>query len=77
MSTPEFVDYVHELILANWFISAKTIAKRLQISKKCVAGFIIDELLGLKKISTKWVPKCLNSNQKQYNKVDFAVFTAI
>ena len=64
MSTPEVVDHVHDLILADRRISAKTIAETLEISRECIR-FIINEQLGMQKLSAKWVPKCLNAGEKR------------
>jgi len=45
-------------------ISAKSIAEQLDISRERV-GFIILEDLDMRKLSAKWVPKCLNAGQKR------------
>ena len=45
-------------------ISAKTIAQQLGISRERV-GSIIHEDLDMRKLSVKWVPKCLNADQKR------------
>ncbi|XP_029650236.1 uncharacterized protein LOC115223701 [Octopus sinensis] len=47
------------MILKDHRISAKFIAETLEISCKRV-GHILD----LRKLSTKWMPKCLNAKQK-------------
>lgn len=65
VSSPEIVDHVHDLILADRRISAKRIAETLHISRERV-GFIIHEQLGMQKLSAKWVPKCLNADQKRH-----------
>jgi len=44
-------------------ISTKSIAEQLDISRERV-GSIIHEYLDIRKLSAKWVPKCLNTNQK-------------
>jgi len=44
-------------------ISAKSIAEQLGISRERV-GSIIHEYLDMRKLSTKWVLKCLNVDQK-------------
>ncbi|XP_042310079.1 uncharacterized protein LOC121923591 [Sceloporus undulatus] len=68
VSTPEMVERVHDLILADQRISAKTIAETLDISRERI-GFIIHEQLSMQKLLAKWVPKCLNDDQKR-NRVD-------
>jgi len=45
-------------------ISAKPIAEQLGISRERV-GSIIHEALDMRKLSAKWVPKCLNEDQKR------------
>jgi len=60
--TPEITDQVHELILEGRRISAKSIAEQLGISRERV-GSIIHEDLDMRKLSAKWVPKCLNTDQ--------------
>jgi len=58
------IDQIHELILEGRRISAKSIAEQLAISRERV-GSIIHEDLDVWKLSAKWVPKCLNANQKR------------
>ena len=62
--TPEIIEQTHELILEDRRISAKSIAEQLGISPEQV-GFIIHEDLDMRKLSAKWVPKCLNADQKR------------
>jgi len=45
-------------------ILAKSIAEQLGISRERV-GSIIHEDLDMRKLSAKWVPKCLNADQKR------------
>jgi len=60
----EIIDQIHVLILEDHRISAKSIAERLGISRERF-GFIIHEDLDMRKLSAKWVPKCLNADQKR------------
>jgi len=60
--TPEIIDQIHELILKDRQISAKSIAEQLGISREQV-GSIIHEDVDMRKLSTKWVQKCLNADQ--------------
>jgi len=62
----EISDQIHELILEGCRILAKSIAEQLGISHEQV-GSIIHEDLGTQKLSVKWVPKCLNTDQKRHN----------
>jgi len=63
VNTPEIIDKIHELILEDRRISAKSIAEQLVISRERV-GSIIHEDLDMRKLSAKWFPKCLNADQK-------------
>jgi len=64
VTTPEIIDQIHELILEDRRISAKSIAEQLGLSREWV-GAINRENLDKRKLSAKWVPKCLNGNQKR------------
>jgi len=64
VTTPEITDQIHELILEYGRILAKSIAEQLGISCEW-DGSIIHEDLDMWKLSTKWVPKCLNMDQKR------------
>ena len=62
VATPEIIDQIHELILEHRQISAKSIAEQPDISREW-GGSIIHEDLDMRKLSAKWVPKCLNAKQ--------------
>jgi len=64
VTTPEIIDQIHKVILEDRRISAKSIAEKLNISREWV-GSIIHEDLDMRKLSAKWVPKCLNADQKR------------
>ena len=64
MTTPEIIDQIHELILEDRRISSKSIVQQLGISRERVAS-IIHEDLDMLKLSTKWIPKCLDADQKR------------
>ena len=64
VNTPQIIDQIHELILEDRRISAKSITEQLGISRERV-GSIIHEDLDMRKLSAKWVPKCLNADQKR------------
>jgi len=64
VTIPESTDQIHKLILEDHWISAKSIAEQLGISREQV-GSIIHEDLNIRKISVKWVPKWLNMDQKR------------
>jgi len=63
MTTPQIIDRIHELILEDRRTSAKSVAEQLGISHERV-GSIIHEDLDIRKLSAKWVPKCLNADEK-------------
>jgi len=56
VTIPEIINQIHELILEDRRISAKSIAEQLGISRERV-GYIIHEDLDMQKLSVKWVPK--------------------
>ena len=60
----EIVDQIHELILEDRRISAKSIGEQLGISRERIES-IIHGYLDMRKLSAKWVPKCLNADQKR------------
>ena len=61
--TPEIVNQIHELILEDRWISAKSIAEQLDISRERV-GSIIFEDFDTRKFSAKRITKYLNTDQK-------------
>jgi len=61
VTSPEIIDKIHELILEYCRISATLIAEQLDISRER-GGSIIHEDLDMRKLSAKWVPKCLNAD---------------
>jgi transposase len=60
---PVNMDAIQPMILDNQRISAKEIVETLAISPEKV-GYIIHKILDMRKLSAKWVPKCLNVHQK-------------
>jgi len=64
VTTPEIIDKIHELMLEDRRISAKSIAEQLGISREQV-GSIIHKDLDMRKLSAKWVPKYLNADQRR------------
>jgi len=63
VTTPEITDQIHELMLEDSRISAKSIAEQPCISCERV-GSIIHEDLDMWKLSAKWVLECPNTDQK-------------
>jgi len=64
VTTQETIDQIHELILEDRWISAKSIVEQLGISREGI-GSIIHEDLDMRKFSAQWVPKCLNADQNR------------
>jgi len=64
VTTPEFIEQINELIVEDRWISAKSIAEQLGISRERVGSIIHDDL-DVRKLCAKWVPKCLNEDQKR------------
>jgi len=64
VTIPVIIDQNHELILEDGRISSKSIAEQLGISHERV-GSIIHEDLDMRKLSAKWVTKCLNAQSSE------------
>jgi len=74
VTTPEIIDHIHELIFENCRISDKSIYEQMGISREGV-GSIIHEHLDLRKLSAKWISKCLNADKKrQWRQLSEKVF---
>jgi len=63
VTTPDIIDQIHEFIFEDRRISTKSIAVQLGISRERVGSIILEDL-DMRKLSAKWVPKCLNADQK-------------
>jgi len=64
LTTPEIIDQIHDLILVDRRISARSTSEQLGTSRERV-GSIIHEDLDMRKLFAKWVPKCLKADQKR------------
>ena len=64
VTTLEIIDQIHEPILEDRRISSKSIAEKLGVSRERVGSIILEDL-DMRKFSTKWVPKCLNADEKR------------
>ena len=64
VTTPGIIDLTHELILEDSRISVKSIAEQPGNSREQV-GSINYEVLDMRKLSAKWVPKWLNADHKR------------
>jgi len=63
VTTLEIIDQIHELILEDRWISAKSIAEQLGISRERV-GFIIIEDLDMRKLSCEVGPEMSERRSK-------------
>jgi len=64
MTTQGIIHRIHELTVEYRRISGKSIAEQLGILRK--RGLpIIHEDLDMRNLSAKWIPKCLNADQKR------------
>eukprot|EP00106_Octopus_bimaculoides_P014955 XP_014782397.1 PREDICTED: uncharacterized protein LOC106877875 [Octopus bimaculoides] len=63
MTTEDKANAVHIMILEECRISVKVIAETLGIFRERV-DHIVHNIVDLRKLSAKWVPKCLNADQK-------------
>jgi transposase len=64
VTTPGDIDSVHDMILENRRIGLTRTAEILHISYERVFH-IVHHDLGMSKLAAKWVPKCLNADQKR------------
>jgi len=64
VSTPEIIGQIHELIVEDRRILAKSIAEQLGMSRERFGSIILEDL-DMRKLSAKWIPKCLNSDPKR------------
>ena len=64
MTNLEIIYQIQELILEGRRISVKSIAEQLGTSCERV-GSIIHEDFDMKRLSAKWVPKCLNADEER------------
>jgi hypothetical protein len=63
VTTSEIIDQIHKLILEDGWTFAKSVAEQLGILREWVRSIILEDL-DMRKLSTKWVPKYLNADQK-------------
>jgi len=64
VTIPEIIDQIHVLILEDRWVSSKSIAEQLGISRERT-GSIIHEDVDMRKLSAKLVPKYPNAEQKR------------
>ena len=64
VSTTENIDVVHDLTLEDRRIGLKGIAETLKTFCERIFHIVHHEL-GMRKLSAKWIFKCLNADQKQ------------
>lgn len=64
VTTPEMVDKIHDIVLADRRVKLRDIVDIVNISSKRVFN-ILHEYLDIKKLSAKWVPRFLTIDQKR------------
>ena len=64
VTTPDIIDQIHELILKDRRISAKSIAEQLGFSRERIESIILEDL-DVWRLPAKWVLKCLKADQKR------------
>ncbi|XP_018406974.1 PREDICTED: histone-lysine N-methyltransferase SETMAR-like [Cyphomyrmex costatus] len=73
----EIVKQMHLIVLRDRKIKLRELAEAVSISKE-QAGYILHDILGMKKLSTRWVSRFLNLGQKEirvyYAKAGLALF---
>ena len=60
----ENVTQIHDLVLADRRLKVREIAETVGISKDRV-GHILHEILGMRKLSARWVPRLLTPDNKR------------
>jgi hypothetical protein len=65
VTVPENMEALHSMILDDWTLSAKMTAETLMLSRERV-GYIIHDILDMRKLSAKLFPKYINGVQKHY-----------
>ncbi|XP_043259031.1 uncharacterized protein LOC122401139 [Colletes gigas] len=63
-TTEDNVKKIHDLVLADRRLKVREIAETVGISKDCV-GHILHEILGMRKLSARWVPRLLTPDNKR------------
>jgi predicted DNA-binding transcriptional regulator len=63
-STEDNVTKIHDLVLADRRLKVREIAETVGISKDRV-GHILHEILGMRKLSVRWVPRLLTPDNKR------------
>ncbi|EGI68332.1 Histone-lysine N-methyltransferase SETMAR [Acromyrmex echinatior] len=63
-TTPEIIDKVHDIVLIDRRVKVDELVEAIGISHGTVIS-ILHEQLGMKKLSTRWVPRLLTVDQKR------------
>ena len=59
----------HDLVLADHRLKVREIAETVDISRDCV-GHTLHEILGMRKLSARWVPRLLTPDNKRNRKTN-------
>ncbi|XP_071083880.1 protein GVQW3-like [Haliotis cracherodii] len=63
-STPEMVQRILDIVMDDRRVTQRQIANSVDNSQERV-HFILTDILGMHKVSTRWVPKLLTADQKR------------
>lgn len=78
-STSETIEKIHDMLLSDRRITIRYIANEVKISQERVHAIIRNEL-GMTKVSARWVPKLLSTDQKRIrcnvSRENLAIFNA-
>lgn len=64
VTTPEMIDKIHDMVLADRKLKVREIAEDMGISTERVLNILRDEC-GMKKLCSRWVPRILTPEQKR------------
>jgi hypothetical protein len=62
-TTEENIEKIHDLVLVDRRLKVHKIAETVDISKDCM-GYILQDILGIKKVSARWLPRLLFSDNQ-------------
>ena len=64
VTSQEMIDKIHDIVLNNRRLKVREISETVNISVGRV-WHILNECLGMRKLSTRWVPRLLTANHKR------------
>ena len=75
-ATDDNLKKIHDLVLADHRLKVRERAETIGISKDCV-GHISHEILGMRKLLARWVPRLLTPVNKRNRETTSGVFDAV